>query len=50
VEIPDEAAAPFEWLDEPGHSTIWREFLLPAEVLNRYGRARTVPTPVPPQH
>jgi hypothetical protein len=49
VEIPDEVAAPFEWLDEPGQTTSWRAFLVPANVLNRYVCARVVPTPVPPQ-
>ena len=32
VEIPDEVVAPFEWVQDIGY----REFLVPAEVANRY--------------
>jgi hypothetical protein len=33
VEIPEEVVAPFEWIEE--HKG-YREFLVPAEVVNRY--------------
>jgi hypothetical protein len=49
VEVPDDEATSFEWLDEEGQSANWRAFLIPAKVLNQHERARTVPTPVPPQ-
>jgi hypothetical protein len=35
VQIPDEIIEPYEWVDEHGG---YREFLVPAEILNRYAR------------
>ena len=38
VEIPEEAVTPYEWVEE-GRSH--REFLVPAEIVNRYPRNLT---------
>jgi hypothetical protein len=34
IEIPEEEIAPFEWVEEPKP---YREFLVPAALVNRYG-------------
>jgi len=34
VEVPEEIVAPYEWIEE---GKGYREFLIPAEVLNQYG-------------
>ena len=33
LEIPEEIVAPFEWIEEDKG---YREFLVPAEIVNRY--------------
>jgi hypothetical protein len=35
IEIPEQAIAPWEWVGEP--SMGYREFLAPAELVNRFG-------------
>jgi hypothetical protein len=39
LDIPDDVIAPFEWVEELKG---YREFLVPAEVLNRFGPATVV--------
>lgn len=49
VEIPESVVAPFEWLDNDARRSSWRAFLVPAEIVNEYPRARMVLPPVLPR-
>lgn len=44
VEMPEDIAAPFEWTEE---GKGYREFLIPAETLNRYPIVESVPDWMP---